>query len=162
MPERRAGHSLRHHREVELPDHPELLETKIAAQAAEIAKLVGDNKRLASSHAVLREELTAAQHEAIRLKAHMRSVQAETDVQLRVLADKSTRAEAIVRAGESARNELAKAIRDAQGIVADRHELTAKIQEVNKKLQMARDDIKSLPGLRSELDSLRKEHQRHR
>ncbi|EXB94894.1 hypothetical protein L484_023002 [Morus notabilis] len=49
------------HRPLEIIHHPELLETKIAAQAAEIKTLVGDNQRLAATHVVLREELVVAQ-----------------------------------------------------------------------------------------------------
>ncbi|KAF4354855.1 hypothetical protein G4B88_030921 [Cannabis sativa] len=142
--------------------HVELLETKIAAQAAEIKRLAGDNQRLASTHIVMREELLTAQHEIQRLKMHMRNLQTESDVQLRVLIDRIKRMEADIRAGEGLRNDLKQACKDAQSLVTARRELTHRIQEATKELEKVHGEIKSLPDLHAELDSLRKEHQRLR
>ena len=150
------------HRQVELLHHPELLETKIAAQAAEIKQLVGDNQRLVSAHVVLREELVAAQQEVQRLKAHMISLKTESDIQIRVLVDKIARAEVNIKAGEDVKKDVEVAFKEAQSTVIARKELTVKIQEATKELQKARDDIKSLPDLHTELESLRREHQRLR
>lgn len=142
--------------------HPDLLETKIAAQAAEIKQLAGDNQRLASTHVVLREELMTAQQEVQRLKAHMRSLQTESDLQIRVLVDRIKRMEADIRAGEGVKNDLQQARKDAQSLVAERQKLSIRIQEATQELQKVRGEVKSLPDLRAELDVLRKEHQRLR
>ncbi|XP_062078531.1 protein FLX-like 4 [Humulus lupulus] len=140
----------------------ELLETKIAAQAAEIKQLAGDNQRLASTHVAMREELVTAEHEIQRLKMHMRNLQTESDVQLRVLIDRIKRMEADIRAGESVRNDLQQACKEAQSLVTARRELNLRIQEATQELQKVHSEIKSLPDLHAELDSLRKEHQRLR
>lgn len=150
------------HRQVEIIHHPELLEAKIAAQAAEIKQLVGDNQRLASTQLVLREELVVAQQEVQTLKAHMKSIQTESDIQIRVLVDKIARAEADIRAGEAANKDLQQARKDAQSLVAARRELNHKIQEAKKELQKAHGDVKSMPDLNAEVESLKKELQRLR
>ncbi|PON99271.1 hypothetical protein TorRG33x02_048140 [Trema orientale] len=149
-------------RNLEPIHHPELLETKIAAQAAEIKQLAGDNQRLASSHVVLREELVTAQQEVQRLKAHIRSLQTEGDVQMRVLVERIKRMDADIRAGEGVKNDLQQARKDAQNLVIARQELNLRLQEATQELQKVRDEIKSLPDLHAELDSLRREHQRLR
>ncbi|EXB94895.1 hypothetical protein L484_023003 [Morus notabilis] len=92
----------------------------------------------------------------------MKSSQAESDVQIRVLVDKIARAEADIRAGEAVKKDLQQARKDAQSLVAARRELTVRIQEVTKELQKARADVKSIPDLLAEVESLRKEHQRLR
>ncbi|KAJ0091525.1 hypothetical protein Patl1_14435 [Pistacia atlantica] len=141
---------------------PGLLEDKIAVQAAEIEQLAGDNHRLAASHVSLRQELAAAQQEIPRLKAHIRSIHAESDIQIRVLLSKIAKMEDNIRAGESVKKDLQQAHIEAQNLVRARQELTVKLQEVSQELQRARLDVKSLPDLHAELDSLRQEHQRLR
>ncbi|BFG42506.1 hypothetical protein CerSpe_287810 [Prunus speciosa] len=63
------------------PELSELLENKIAYQAAEIKQLTGDNHRLAATHVDLRQD-PLAEEEVQRLKAHMRSIQTGSDIQL--------------------------------------------------------------------------------
>lgn len=140
----------------------EALENKIAFQTAEIEQLSGDNHRLAASHGALREELFAAQEEIQRLKEHMRSLHTESDIQIRVLRDKIAKREADIRAGEVVKKDLQKAHKEAQSLVAARQELSVKIEQAAQELKKARVDVKSLPDLRAELDSLRKEYHRLR
>lgn len=140
----------------------ELLENKIAVQAAEIEQLAGDNHRLANTHVTLRRELVGAQQEVQRFKAHIGSIQTESDIQIRVLLDKIAKMEADIRAGESVKKDLQKALMEAQSLVAARQELTAQIQKASQELQKARIDVKNLPDMHAELDSLRQEHQRLR
>ncbi|XP_038992895.1 protein FLX-like 4 [Hibiscus syriacus] len=64
---------------------PELLENKIASQAAELEQLAVDNHRLVARHVALKEDLVAVRHEAQKLKEHIRSIQNESDIQIRVL-----------------------------------------------------------------------------
>lgn len=150
------------HQSFESLPHPELLENKIAYHAAEIKQLAGDNNRLAASHVDLRRDLVAAEEDVERLKAHMRSIQTESDIQIRVLLDKIAKREADIKAGEGLKKELQKAHMEAQSLFIARQELTIKIQQAKEELQKARLDVQKLPDLNAELDSLRQEHQRLR
>lgn len=153
----RAGHRLSEPR-----PPPELLEDKIAVQAAEIERLAGDNHRLATSHITMREDLAAAQQEIPRLKAHIRSIHTESDIQIRVLLDKITKMEADVKAGERLKKDLQQAHIEAQSLARARQDLTSKIQQASDEMNKARLEVKCLPDLRAELDSLRQERQRLR
>ncbi|GAV69392.1 hypothetical protein CFOL_v3_12893 [Cephalotus follicularis] len=141
---------------------PELLENKIAAQASEMKRLTVDNNRLADSHVSLREDLISAQQETQRLKAHIRSIQTESDIQIRGLLDKIAKKEADIRAGENVKKDLQQSLMEAQSLVKARLELTNQIQQASQELQKEIADVKSLPSMHAELDSLRKEHQRLR
>ncbi|XP_021890668.1 protein FLX-like 4 [Carica papaya] len=150
------------HRPLEALPHPELLENKITAQAAEIEQLAGDNHRLAATHVVLRQELAAAQQEIQRLRAHVGSIQTEGDIQIRVLIDKINKVEADIMAGENIKNDLRQAHIEARDLVKARQELTSQIQQASQELEKAKADIQNLPVLLAELENLRKEYQRLR
>ncbi|KAK9937720.1 hypothetical protein M0R45_014492 [Rubus argutus] len=141
---------------------PELLENKIAYQAAEIKQLAGDNHRLAATQVDLRQDLVAAEEEVQTVKAHMRSIQTESDIQMRALLDKIAKKEAEIIAGEGVKKELQKAHMEAHSLVEARKELRIRIRQANDELQKARVEVKKLPDLHGELDSLRQEHQRLR
>ncbi|GMI92941.1 hypothetical protein HRI_002963400 [Hibiscus trionum] len=141
---------------------PELLENNIASQAAEIEQLAGDNHKLTASHVALREDLVAARHEAQKLKEHIRSIQNESDIQIRVLQEKIAKMEANIWVGESVKKELQQALIEAQNLVKTRQELIAQIQQASQELVKTRADVKCLPELQVELEGLRKEHQRLR
>ncbi|KAK9275177.1 hypothetical protein L1049_022438 [Liquidambar formosana] len=149
-------------RPLELFPHPELAENKMAVQAAEIERLARDNHRLGSTHVALRHELVAAQQDLQRLKAHIRSIQTESDIQIRVLGDKITKMEVDIRAGDSVKKDLQQAHMEAKSLVAARQELAAQIQQATQELHKAHADVKRLPEMHAELDSLRQEHQRLR
>ncbi|KAM7508374.1 hypothetical protein LguiA_018827 [Lonicera macranthoides] len=151
-----AGH---HPMETTLPPN---LENKLVVQEAEIERLAGDNQRLAASDGALRQDLGAAEQDIQRLRAHIRSIQTESDIQIRVLVDKIAKMEAEIRGGEIVKKELHQAHIEAQSLVADRKELTTKIEVATKELEKTRADMKKLPEMIDELDSLRKEHQRLR
>lgn len=142
--------------------HPELLENKIAYQAAEIKQLAGDNHRLATSQVDLRQELLAAEEEVQTVKAHMRSIQTESDIQIRAMLDKIAKKEAEVTACEVVRKELQKAHTEAHSLVETRKELRIQIRQATDELQKSRVEVKKLPDLHGELDSLRQEHQKLR
>ncbi|XVF34321.1 hypothetical protein REPUB_Repub18cG0049700 [Reevesia pubescens] len=141
---------------------PELLENKIASQAAEIERLAGDNHRLAASHVALREDLVASRHEAQKLKEHIRSIQTESDIQIRVVQEKIAKMEADIRVGESVKKELQQAHIEVQNLVKDRQELMAQLQQASQELMKTHADVKSLPELHAELEGLRNEYQRLR
>uniref|UniRef100_A0A5B7C244 Protein FLX-like 4 n=1 Tax=Davidia involucrata TaxID=16924 RepID=A0A5B7C244_DAVIN len=150
------------HRPMEPLPPPELLENKVAVQRAEIERLAGDNHRLAATHVTLRQDLVAAQQEIQRLRAHIRSIQTESDIQIRVLLDKIAKMEVDMRAGESVKKDLQLAHMEAQSLVKTRQELTAQIQQATEELDKAHADVKKLPEMHAELDNLRQEHQRLR
>ncbi|CAK7338101.1 unnamed protein product [Dovyalis caffra] len=150
------------HRTLEPLPHPDLLENTIAAQAADIEQLAGDNNRLTTSHVALREDLVAAQQEAQRLKAHIRSIQTESDIQIRVLLDKIAKMEKDIRAGENLKKDLKQAHVEAQNLVKERQELATKIQQASQELQKIHTDVKSLPDLHAELENSRQELKRLR
>lgn len=145
-----------------LPPSLGLLEHKILAQGAEIDQLARENHRLAATHVALRQELVAAQQEVQQLKAHIKSTQTESDIQMRVLLDKIAKFEAEIRAGESVRNNLHKAHKEAQSLVASRKELIVQIQRAKEELNKTMLDAESLLHLHTELDGLMREHQRLR
>ncbi|KAH7569285.1 hypothetical protein JRO89_XS06G0137200 [Xanthoceras sorbifolium] len=150
------------HRLLEPRPHPGLLEDKIAVQAAEIERLAGENHRLAATHGSLREELVASQQEIPRLRAHIRSMHVESDIQIRVLLDKIAKMEANIRAGERIKKDLQQAHVEAQSLVKARQELIVKIQQASQELHKVRLEVKSLPALHTELESLKQEYQRLR
>ncbi|EYU37121.1 hypothetical protein MIMGU_mgv1a0125982mg [Erythranthe guttata] len=70
--------------------------------------------------------------------------------------------EADIRNGSSIKKELQEAHNEKRGLVKERLELTNKIQLATKELDNSRADVKKIPEMRAELDSLREEHQRLR
>ncbi|GMH16618.1 hypothetical protein Nepgr_018459 [Nepenthes gracilis] len=138
---------------------PELAEERMFA---EIDRLARENHRLAATQVALRQDLVAAQEEIQRVKAHIKSLQTESNIQIRVLLEKTANMESEARAGENVKKELQLAHKEAQSLVAARQELTAQIEQATQELEKAHTDIKKLPDILSELDSLRQEHQRLR
>ncbi|XP_022730769.1 protein FLX-like 4 isoform X1 [Durio zibethinus] len=141
---------------------PELLENKIACQAAEVERLAVDNHRLTASHVALRQDLVAVRHEAQKLKEHIRSIRTESDIQIRVLQEKIAKMEADISVGDSVKKELQQAHIETQNLVKARQVLMAQIQQASQELLKTRVDVKSLPELHAELEVLRKERQRLR
>ncbi|XP_020577972.1 protein FLX-like 2 [Phalaenopsis equestris] len=138
--------------------HAEVLEKKIMTQEAEMDSLTMENRRLAATHAALRQELVASQHELQRIHAHVGSIHNENDNQIRGLLEKISKAEADIYASEDVRKELQKVNLEGQRLLAERQELTTEIQRLTEGLQKAKADIKNLPELHTELEGLRQEH----
>ncbi|GAB2303708.1 hypothetical protein Dimus_037692 [Dionaea muscipula] len=138
---------------------PELAEKKMVA---EIDQLVEENHILATSQVPLRQNLIAAEEEVQRVKAQIKSIRTESDIQIRVLLEKIAKLEADARAGMSVKNDLQQAHMEAQSLVAARQELTAEIEHATQELEKAQGDIKKLPDMLSEFDSMTLEHQKLR
>ncbi|OVA06912.1 hypothetical protein BVC80_1735g15 [Macleaya cordata] len=150
------------HRHLE-PHHPtELLENKMAVQEAEIERFTRENQRLAATHVSLRHDLVATQQEMQRLQAHIGSIQTESDIQIRILLDKMAKMEADIRIGESIRKDLIQAHKDAKSLIMMRQELTTQLKQATQELQKAHSEVKKIPELHAELNSLVQEHQRLR
>ncbi|CAI9761045.1 unnamed protein product [Fraxinus pennsylvanica] len=157
---RRGPLSAAHHpRE---PLSPAFLENKFVSQAAELETLSADYQKLTSAHMALRQDLVAAQQEVDKLREHIRSTQTEGDIQIRILLDKIAKWEADIRAGERVKKDLQQAHLEARSLVTAKQELTGQILKATQDLDKAHDDLKKLPEMNAELDSLRQEHQRLR
>ncbi|CAM8898839.1 unnamed protein product [Rhodiola kirilowii] len=90
------------------------LAEKISVQEAEINRLDGENRRLASTQVVLRQELVDAQQEIQGAEALIRSIRTEGDLQIRILLDKTAKWELDIRSGPILRKELQQAHAEAQ------------------------------------------------
>lgn len=142
--------------------HTQLLENKIAVQEAEIEQLLRDNHSLSSGHVALREALVAASQDVQKLKSHIRSIQTESDIQIRILVDKIAKGEVDIRAGDSMKKDLQEAYTEAQSLATSRQELSVQIQRASQELKKVNSDVKCIPDLQAELDVLVQEHQRLR
>ncbi|ONK70505.1 uncharacterized protein A4U43_C05F34400 [Asparagus officinalis] len=141
---------------------PELLENKIASQAAEIERLLRENQRLATTHVAMRDEIGANQQEIHRIKSHIGSIRTESDIQVRGLMEKIRKAEEDIRAGEIVKKELQEAHKEAQSLMTKRQELASEIQVLTEELQKISGGDKKMPELLAQLDGLRQEHQKLR
>lgn len=141
---------------------PQVLEDRLAFQAAEIQQLVEDNRRLAATHVAMRQDVAAAQNEVKKLSDHIRRLRAGSDMEIQSMLEKIKRMELEVKAGEDMKKELRQAHVEARSLALERQELTSKIQVATRELDKARADVKRLPEIHAELDSLRQEHERLR
>ncbi|XP_024960721.1 protein FLX-like 4 [Cynara cardunculus var. scolymus] len=144
------------------PLHPEHADSKLVAQSAEIERLAGDNQRLAATHVALRQDLVATQQEIQKLRAHIGSIQTESDIQIRILLEKTAKMEVHVLAGETVRKDLQRAHTEARALVATRQDLIGQIEQVTEELKKIRADVEKVPEMHVELDGLRQEHQKLR
>lgn len=149
-----------HHPMEPLP--PEFLENKMASQEAEIEHLNRDNRKLAASYLTMRQDLAAAKSEAEKIREHIRSIQNEGDIQIRILLDKIAKRVADIGAGDTIKKELQQAHADARSLMKAKLELSVKLEQATKELDYSREDIKKIPEMCSELDGLRQEYQRLR
>lgn len=150
------------HRPLEPLPPPELLENKIAAQAAEIERFIVENRRLAATNEDMRQEIGANQQEMQRIKSHIGSIRTETDIQVRALVEKIRKLEDDIRAGDMVKEELQQRHKEAKSLIVARQELTGEIQHLTEQLQKPTGDSKRLPELLRELDGLREEHKKLR
>ncbi|WJX75434.1 hypothetical protein P8452_58968 [Trifolium repens] len=138
---------------------PQVMEQKLASQHGEMQRLATENQRLAATHGVLRQELAGAQHELQMLHAHVGSLKAEREQQMRAVVDKIAKMEAELKAAEPLKMELQQARGEAQNLVVVREELMAKAQHLSQEIQRVHAEVQQIPALISELERLRKEYQ---
>ncbi|XP_060171657.1 protein FLX-like 4 [Lycium barbarum] len=133
------------------------------AQAAELEQLAGDHHRLAATYVALKQDLSAAHREVEKLKEHIRSSRTESDIQIRLLLDKIAKMDQVdLRTVESLRKDVEEAHLEARELVTANMELSGKIHHVMQELEKARADVKKLPEMHTELDTLKKDHQKLR
>ncbi|KAL6520683.1 hypothetical protein OROMI_032243 [Orobanche minor] len=141
---------------------PVLLENKLESQSAEIERLARDNRTLASSHLALRQDLLSAKREAEKVKDHIGSIQNEGDIEIRILLDKIAKMESDIRDAENIKRELQEARVEARDLMTERLELTSKIQQATLELENSHANVKKLPEMHAQLDSLMQEHDKLR
>ncbi|CAN4113312.1 unnamed protein product [Withania somnifera] len=141
---------------------PELGGNRFAARAVDLERLAADNHRLAATYVALKQDLSVAQREVEKLKEHIRSTHTESDIQIRLLLDKIAKMEGNLRNVVSSRKDVEEAHLEARSLVSANTELSGKFLHVTQELEKARADVRKLPEMHAELNSLKKEHQKLR
>ncbi|KAL1548909.1 protein FLX-like 4 [Salvia divinorum] len=141
---------------------PELLDRKLASQAVEIEQLTTDNRKLAASYMALRQDLADAKGEADKMREHMRSTQNEGDIQIRILLEKIAKTDSDTGVWDTIKKELQAENAEARRLMSAKLELSVKLEQATKELDIACENIEKNPDMRSELASLRQEYQRLR
>ncbi|KAD4180098.1 hypothetical protein E3N88_28689 [Mikania micrantha] len=144
------------------PHHTEHGDSTLVAQSTELERLARDNHKLATTHVALRQDLVATKQDVEKLRAHIGSIQADSDIQIRLLLDKIAKMEVDIQAGENVKNELQRAHAEARALVVTRQDLIGQIEKAKLELEKARADVEKLPQMQGELDGLRQEHQKLR
>ncbi|KAG7538840.1 hypothetical protein ISN44_As13g025600 [Arabidopsis suecica] len=168
-----SGSSSRHHETISsaldprhIRDHQislsDILENKIAVQAAEIDRLSSDNRKLASSYVSLKEDLTVADREAQGLRAHIRKTETDYEIQIRATLEKIAKMEGMVKNRENIRREVQLAHIEAHRLAREREELASQVKLVIKDLKKVCLEAESLEASSQELERLKEEHQRLR
>lgn len=138
---------------------PELLNNKINAQAAEIERLLMENKKLAATNSAMRKEVGADLQEIQRIKSYIGSIHTESDIHVRALIEKLRKIDDDIRATEMLKEELAKAQEEAKALASTKQELAREHQNLTEESIKAAVDAKMLPELLVELEKLKQEHQ---
>ncbi|KAK9076779.1 hypothetical protein SSX86_005113 [Deinandra increscens subsp. villosa] len=141
---------------------PERGDSKLVGQSPELERLASDNQKLATTHVALRQDLVATKQDVQKLRAHIGSIQAESDIQVRLLLDKIAKMEVDIQAGANVKKELQRAHTEARALVVTRQDLIGQIEKANHELEKVRADVEKLPAMQVELDGLRQEHQKLR
>lgn len=108
------------------------------------------------------QELTAVKEEIHRMNLIIADTRAEKDAHSRELIEKGLKLEADLRAAEPLRNEVILLHAEVQKLNTMRQDLTGQVQTLTQDLKRAQAEHQQIPGLRSEVDSLRQELMRAR
>ncbi|MCO5566835.1 hypothetical protein L7F22_020517 [Adiantum nelumboides] len=170
---------------------PVPLEQKMAAQQAEIQRLVGENQRLAVTHVALRQELAAAQQEIMRLQQNRSANDTEKEQRLNItqvalrqeLADSKQEVNklqetlAAIHAEKdqhlcASMEKSARLEAELKGMEAlkvnfdkvrfDREDLIARVEHLSAELKKLPVMDQEIITLRREVDELRQRHQQAR
>ncbi|XP_074567724.1 protein FLX-like 1 isoform X1 [Curcuma longa] len=144
------------------PPHPAVIEEHLAVQHQEIQGLLADNQRLAATHVALKQEVDAAQHEIRRMSHAFGSMQADKDLQIREVYEKSMKLESELRSVEAMKGELIQTRGDIQKLTAAKQELTGQVQALAQELSRASAELQQAPAIRSEIEATKQEIQRVR
>ncbi|CAL5208173.1 unnamed protein product [Lathyrus oleraceus] len=136
------------------------LEDRINARHRELHSLLLENQRLAATHLALKQDLSATQLELRQLSVAAADVKAERDAEVRRIYEKSLKMDAEVRAVSAMKSDLDQVRDDVRELAAERKELTSQLQSIQSELDLARNDSKSLPAIKGDIEALR--HEIHR
>ncbi|KAK6946590.1 hypothetical protein RJ641_000063 [Dillenia turbinata] len=142
--------------------HPAIIDERLAAQHQEIQALLVDNQRLAATHVALKQELEVAQYDLQRMAQFASSLQAEKDMQMRELLDKSIKLEVDLHGVEAMRAELMQICTDIMELTSARQELNCQVQAMTQDLNRASSDLQQAPALKAEIEGMKQELQRAR
>ncbi|CAN8251943.1 unnamed protein product [Cochlearia groenlandica] len=147
-----------HHR----VSHPDVLENKIAARAAEIDRLSSDNRKLAASYLALKEDLAVADREVQGLRSHIRKTETDTEIQIRNTLEKTAKLESIVNNRDNIRRELQSAHIEAHRLTRECEEIASKVKPAVKELKKVCINSEGVEESNEELERLKEEHKRLR
>lgn len=139
-----------------------IIDDREAAQEREIETLVLDNHRLAAAHVALKQDLSAVQQELRLLSSTAATIKAERDAEVREVYDKARQKESDVRIVDELSAEMARVRTDIQNLIADRKELTAKLQGMEGDLVKVGSELQQFPIIKDEIEAMHKEVQRGR
>ncbi|XP_042434830.1 protein FLX-like 1 [Zingiber officinale] len=142
--------------------HPAVIEEHLAVQHQEIQGLLADNQRLAATHVALKQEVDAAQHEIRRMSHAFSSMQADKDLQIREVYEKSVKLESELRAVDAMKGELIQTRGDIQKLTAAKQELTGQVQALTQELTRTSADLQQAPAIKAEIEATKQEIQRVR
>ncbi|CAA7409701.1 unnamed protein product [Spirodela intermedia] len=137
---------------------PEIMEQKLIIQHSEMQTLVHENRRLASSHVTLREDLATTQQELQRMHTQIGLMKAEKEQKMNGFQDKIMKMEDDLSASEGIKVELQKAHAEAQDLLSVREELISGVQRLTQDLRRVHAGIQQLPALMSELEGFKREY----
>ncbi|KAG6475498.1 hypothetical protein ZIOFF_064720 [Zingiber officinale] len=140
--------------------HPAVIEEHLAVQHQEIQGLLADNQRLAATHVALKQEVDAAQHEIRRMSHAFSSMQADKDLQIREVYEKSVKLESELRAVDAMKGELIQTRGDIQKLTAAKQELTGQVQALTQELTRTSADLQQAPAIKAEIEATKQEIQR--
>lgn len=141
---------------------PALIDERLAAQHHDIQGLLVDNQRLAATHVALKQELAAVQQELQRASHTVGAVQADRDVELREVYEKSMKMESELRAVDAIREELIHVRGDIQKLSAARHDLSTQVQMLTQDLSRCSAELQKAPAIKAEIEAIKQELQHAR
>nr|GEZ93740.1 protein FLX-like 1 [Tanacetum cinerariifolium] len=133
-----------------IPPHPGIFKERLAVQHQDIQALLVDNQRLAATHAALKQELKATQHELQQNDNFAQNILMEKDMQLRGLYKKSAKMEHDLHRVEGMRAELMQVHANVKELTATRQKLTAQVQAMTQALGRANADSQQVLALKVE------------
>lgn len=167
------------------------IDQKLAAQHAEIQRLLGENQRLAVTHVALRQELAAAQQEIMRLQQSRTANDTEKEQRLTItqvalrqeLADSKEEVNRLQEAMTAIRAEKDQQVRanfekatrmeaelkateslkgDFEKLRFERDELGARVEHLSAEVRKLPVKDQEMASLKREVDELRQRHQQAR
>lgn len=140
--------------------HPAIIEERLAGQYQDIQGMLTDNQGLAATHVALKQELELAQYELERMSQYANSLNAEADLRMREMYDKSAKLEMDLRQVDDMKAELKHIRENIKELSAVRQDLMTQVQLVTQDLARAKADLQQIPAVKADIDAMRMELQR--